>query len=219
LSAEQQLAALLQVVEEYRAARCREILGVARAQAARTIEQARAKATQRLCASRAAERERRDQAIAAATARLANQRRLLRHRRIASALKTAWTKLETELVARWNSDASRDIWVKHCLAAVPTWLLPDPKGSPSSDPRTAPPDSGLQVEHPPHWAAEERERARSLLGKYGFATVQFMAQPGLSAGLRIRCGHNVLDATVGGLLADRATVEGRLLEHLEGNDP
>jgi hypothetical protein len=29
----------------------------------------------------------------------------------------------------------------------------------------------------------------------------------------------VLDATVGGLLADRATVEGRLLEHLEGNDP
>jgi hypothetical protein len=218
LSGERQLAALLQVIEQYRAARCREMLEAARAQAARTIAQARDAAARRLRACLAAEREGRDRTIAAAAARLGTQRRLLRQRRIAAALKTGWTRLEVELAARWNSRAGRDIWVARRLAAARTWLLADPGGSPASG-RPVPGADQLQVEHPPAWDAQERERTQRLLAEHGFQTVQFVARPDIVAGLRIRCGHNVLDATAQGLLAERAAVEGRLLDRLGVDEP
>ena len=211
MSAERQTAALLQVIEEYRAARCQDVLAAARAQAARTIAQARAAAAKRLRAALAAERERRDGTIAAAAARLGTQRRLLQQRRLAAALRTAWARLEDELVARWDARATRDVWVTHVLAAARTSLPAQSRATPFA--------GEWQVEHPLPWAAEERERAERRLAECGIDTVRFVARPDVRAGLRIRCGHNVLDATVMGLLADRASVEGRLLHHLEGGDP
>jgi len=218
MSAERQMAALLQVVEEYREAHCKEVLAVARAQAARTIAQARATAAHRLRAALAGERERRDGIIAAAAARLGTQRRLLQQRRLAAALKTAWFKFETELLARWDARATRDIWVTQQLAAARTSLLADPRASLPADSRARPSAGEWQVEHPLQWTAEERERAARRFAEYGIDAVRFVARPDVRAGLRIRCGHNVLDATVAGLLADRAIVEGRLLDCLEGDD-
>ena len=45
--------------------------------------------------------------------------------------------------------------------------------------------------------------------------MQFEATPGIAAGFRVVSGHNVLDATLEGLVADRTQLEGRLLHHLE----
>jgi len=47
------------------------------------------------------------------------------------------------------------------------------------------------------------------------APVHFEEDPGIAAGFRIIGGHNVLDATLDGLLADRTQLEGRLLHHLK----
>jgi hypothetical protein len=38
-------------------------------------------------------------------------------------------------------------------------------------------------------------------------------------GVRIRAGNNVVDATIDGLLADRASLEGRLLDLLQEESP
>jgi hypothetical protein len=43
----------------------------------------------------------------------------------------------------------------------------------------------------------------------------FEHDPALAAGVVVVCGHNVLDASLDGLLADRAGIEGRLLQRLE----
>jgi hypothetical protein len=43
-----------------------------------------------------------------------------------------------------------------------------------------------------------------------------MVDTSIRAGVRIRAGHNLMDATLEGLLADREAIEGRLLHYLEG---
>jgi hypothetical protein len=45
--------------------------------------------------------------------------------------------------------------------------------------------------------------------------VAFVAEPSIAAGFRVRAGHNTLDATLDGLLADRKAIEGRLLHRVE----
>lgn len=200
MNAEQQMAALLQVVDEYRAARCRETLAQAQAEADRTITQARAAAARRLRAELSAERAQRDGLVAAALARLGTARRLQQQRRLVAALAVAWAKLEAELGARWQSHDGREQWVARQLAAARARL----------------PAGEWTIEHPPPWPAKERECAEGWLVEAGIPAVRFVARDNIRAGLRIRCGHNMLDATLVGLLADRAAIEGRLLVRLQG---
>ena len=53
------------------------------------------------------------------------------------------------------------------------------------------------------------------LAAHGGPDLSFAADGTLTAGFRVRAGHNMLDATLAGLLADRKGLEGRLLHHLE----
>jgi hypothetical protein len=46
----------------------------------------------------------------------------------------------------------------------------------------------------------------------------FEHDPAIAAGFVVTCGHNVLDASLDGLLADRPALEGRLLQGLEERD-
>lgn len=200
MKAEEQMAALLRVIDEYRVARCREALAQAQTEADRTVARGRAAAARRLRAALAAERAQRDVAVDAALARLGTARRLHRQRRYLAALAVAWARLEAELAARWQSRGGRERWVTRQLAAA----------------RVALPALEWLIEHPPQWHAEERERALRQLAEAGIAAPRFAAQDDIHAGLRIRCGHNLLDATPVGLLADRAAIEGRLLDHLQG---
>jgi hypothetical protein len=58
-----------------------------------------------------------------------------------------------------------------------------------------------------------REHGRLQAG--GVDEVHFVEAADIVAGFRIVGGHNVLDATIDGLLADRTQLEGRLLQHLQ----
>jgi len=53
----------------------------------------------------------------------------------------------------------------------------------------------------------------------GVASASWQAREDIDGGVRIRAGNNVVDATIDGLLADRAALEGRLLDLLQEESP
>lgn len=72
-----------------------------------------------------------------------------------------------------------------------------------------------RIEHAGDWPAEEREAFAQRLREAAVTEVAWQARKDIAGGLRIRAGSNVLDATIDGLLADRAALEGHLLDALQ----
>jgi len=203
MTAAQRAAALLELVAAYEREQCGALADAARKEARAIVGGAFATARERLRAAGAHERERQRARVAAAEARLATGRRLQRQKAAAAALAQGWTKLRRALEARWRESAARAQWVTRYLDAA----------------RAALPASDWEIRHPADWPAAERERVALALGQSGISAVRFVADASLHAGLAIRSGGNELDATLEGLVADRAGVEGRLLAHLEGAGP
>ena len=203
MNLEQRTTALLAVVAEYQAQRCAELLEPARAQARSLVAAALREARRRVRTAIAAERARQAAALAAAEAQLATARRLVTQRRAAARLAAGWAALREALQARWDDAAQRRAWIDAHLARVRTVL------------------AGVQTAQawtlvgPSDWHAAERERVAAALREHGAKAVHYRADPQLSAGFRVQAGHNQLDATRDGLLADRSQVEGRLLQLLE----
>jgi uncharacterized protein YecE (DUF72 family) len=198
---EQRTVALLDLVEQYRSRRCTELLDPARAEARETIRAAIAEARRRVSTAIAEERKRRDAEVGAVEAALATDRRLSAQRHAVQLLAVAWSDLRTRLLARWQSPATRRRWtetyLKRALQAVPRG--PD----------------GWTIEHHNAWNGEELERGLAWLREQGVNSLKVVEDPAIAAGFRVVGGHNVLDATLDGLLADRAQIEGRLLHHLD----
>ena len=71
---------------------------------------------------------------------------------------------------------------------------------------------------PPTGRPTSATRVAQALVESGIEAARFAPDESIRAGLAVRAGNNVLDATLEGLLADRAATEGRLLAHLEGSD-
>jgi hypothetical protein len=119
-------------------------------------------------------------------------------------LESAWPTLRSRLQAQWNEPTSRRRWVTAHLGRA-TGALPA--------------SLRWRIEHAPAWTAEDGAMATALLGAAGVTDCGFVAGERIDAGLRIVAGRNVVDATLEGLLADRARIEGRLLHHLSGSAP
>lgn len=195
---EQQTRALLALIEADRARQCAQILDAASAKADAQRAKAHADARARMRQTFAEQRLRRRERIAAVQAQLATQRRLHAQQRSAALLRLAWQQLPDALLALWREPASRAAWVAHAArfarARLPggVWrIVYAPDGSP-------------QPQHAP--------------GAEWGAAAQFHADPAISAGLRIETDGNVVDATLGGLLADRTEIEARLLRLLEDHE-
>lgn len=202
MSAERRAAKLLEVVAAYEREQCKGLLDAARAEARGIVGEAYATARQRLRTACEHERERLHAVVAAADARLATQRRLQHQRAARAALDEAWGRLRRALAARWQEPAARGMWVTRHL----------------DEARAALPASGWEIRHPADWPADERARVAQALVESGIGEARFASDESIRAGLAVRAGNNVLDATLEGLLADRAATEGRLLAHLEGGD-
>lgn len=201
MNLEQRTTALLALVEQYQAHRCRELLEPARAEARAMIRAALAEARRRVSTAIAEERKRRDLEVGAVEAALATDRRLAAQRHAVQLLASAWSELRTRLVERWNAASTRALWTDaylgRALQAVP--------GAPA----------GWRIEHHLAWSETERAQALEHLRAQGVSSIEFTLDPAIVAGFRIVGGHNVLDATLDGLLADREQLEGRLLHHLQ----
>jgi hypothetical protein len=201
MNLEQRTTALLALVEQYQARRFAELLEPARAEARATLRAALAEARKRVSTAIAEERKRRDLEVGAVEAALATDRRLAAQRHAVQLLANAWSELRTRLIARWNDAPTRARWVDAYLGRA---LKAVPSGP-----------AGWRIEHHPAWVESERAPQLERLRAQGVPSVVFERDSAIVAGFRIVGGHNVLDATLDGLLADRAQLEGRLLHHLQ----
>lgn len=193
--------ALLDLIEVDRGRQRSQMLGEARSRADELRAQASSDARRRLRATFAEERQRQRESIVAARARLATQRRLHEQQRTAALLRLAWQQLPDELMALWLDPQGRAAWVARAMAEACAHL-------------PAPADSPWRIVHAPDWPAAEREKLAPPAGEHG-AVFRFEADPSIRAGLKIVAVGNAVDGTLGGLLADRADIEARLVRQLE----
>ena len=192
-------AALIATVDQYRAGRCAELLEPAAAQARTTVKGALSDARRRVTTAIDEERKRLRRDVGAVEASLATERRLVAQQRAVRQLGRAWTALREALTKRWYDPTARRAWVNAHLARAVECLAHDAEWT---------------IRHHVAWQDDERRVAAAWLRTRG-AHAAFEDDPALVAGFVVTCGHNVLDASLDGLLADRAGIEGRLLQGLE----
>lgn len=196
---ETQMQALLTLLEEDRKRQCDALISDAQARASGVVQQARRDALARVRAVFAVERQRLDEQLKAAAASLQTERRLSEQERLAQLLELAWQMLPEALLERWQDPGRRRKWVAHVIDMAQQ-LLPHPMWT-------------LRVA--PGWPAEERDQALQAVARRLGYTPDCSEDADIQAGLLIMAAGNRLDATLGGLLADRAAVEARLLDYLE----
>jgi len=201
LNLAQRTAALLDLVEKYREARSAEILEPAREQARALLRSARAEGRRRVRTTIGEARQRLAAEVGAAQARLATERRLTEQQRAVLLLEQAWSALYDALRQRWQDASARRVWCDAHLARALEAL----------------PHECWRIECAADWPAKEREAFAKRLGEAGITDVQWQPRTDIVGGLRIRAGNNRVDATIDGLLADRAGLEGRLLDELQAD--
>ena len=203
LTLERRTAALLALVEEYRAKRCAELLEPAREQARALLRSARAEGRRRVHTTIGEARQRLAAEVGAAQARLATERRLTEQRHAVQVLQQAWSALREALRARWRDPATRGPWLDAHLARAFAAL----------------PSGQWQIEFAANWPDGERAALTERIARQGVVGVAWQPRADIDGGVRIRAGNNVVDATIEGLLADRGVLEGRLLDLLQEQPP
>ena len=191
--------ALIDSVEVYRSERCVALLEPARAEARAVLRAALAEARRRVTTAIDEERKRMRREVGAVEASLATERRLVAQQRAVRQLARAWTALRAALEVRWADPSARHVWVASHLARAVECLAHDAE---------------WRIRYHPAWQEDERRRASLELQGLGIRVV-LEPDAAIVAGFVVTCGHNLLDATVEGLLADRAAIEGHLLQALE----
>jgi hypothetical protein len=197
----QRTEALLAMVQRYREDRCRALLEPAQAQAQALVKTALADSHRRVRTALVEQRKRAGAALASANAALQTERRLQAHRYSVQWLEQAWPQLRAALLARWRDPAIRQRWIRHHIGAAHASL-------PAST-------TAWTLLHAPDWTEADTATARAAAQALRVATLQTRADAGIAAGFCVQCGHNAFDATLDGLLAERALLEGRLLQHLQ----
>lgn len=187
--------ALLSLVERHRSDRCERILQPADVESRALIRAALADARRRVSTAIGEERRRMRSILGALEAALHTERRIAAQRHVVSTLAEAWNRLRAELVARWQDPALRARWIDAQLARACSAFVP----------------GVWRIRHHAAWSADERSAVAARLATQGI-TAEFAEDPRIGAGFIVACGHNVLDASLDGLLADRAQIEGRLLQ-------
>lgn len=197
------LAGLLEVVENDRQVRCAALLNAADAQASAQLNTARQESRRRLRAALRAERENAKAQIAAAHAHLQSEQRRAQLRRDAMLLAAASALLPSVLLAIWQDQDRRRQWLAAALQRAALIL----------------PRHDWECRHPVTLPADDVRWLLARAGELGIAGTRCASDTGIDAGVAIvvssDSGNASLDATMAGLLADRAFVAGRLLQFLE----
>ncbi|MBT8087638.1 MAG: hypothetical protein KJO46_06355 [Gammaproteobacteria bacterium] len=198
-----QVETLTGVLREHTEKRRGEILSKARERADAVLRHSRHAARTRMHEAVTEERRRRESALLEARQRLDTEARRQVQRRYRDLLGEAWPGINRELAARWAEPEARAEWCE---------LLLDEAGDALGG-------DGWIVEHPDSgtgaWSRDDKRRFEQALAARDMPAVEFKADNGIDAGLRIRRGGACLDGTIAGLLSRRSAVEGRLIANWE----
>jgi hypothetical protein len=198
MKVDERVAALLALIEVDRAERCGDTLQSASRQSGALLAEARRAARARVRAAIAEERAAFAARVASAEARLATTRRMARQQHRKLLLAEGWKRLPRALAARWDDAQARRAWVD---AALDEALAVLPAGA-------------WELSGPASWTGAERAGAVARLAQRAIDATATNDET-IAAGIRVRSGNAVLDATLAGLLVDRLVIEGRLLALVE----
>jgi hypothetical protein len=190
--------ALLDLVEADRVNQCDAIARETAQTARALLREARHTARARLGDAMKTERRRLRDRLSSLDAALATESRLHAQRHLRVLLDEAWRRLPVALEARWQDPATRREWTRHIFACARRELEP----------------GDWSLVHAPGWPGDERRAAIDELAAAGYALVEVTQDAGMRAGLKVRCGYNVLDGTLHGLLADRNAIGARMSDEL-----
>lgn len=196
---EDRTTALLKLVEEYRERECRRVLDAARAEAAELIAHTYRRDRAHLHTQIVSERSRAQARTQAALAERSTRERSTRERANLSLLGAAWPRLRAHLAARWLDPGGRRVWTERYLRQAVDLL---PKGR-------------WLVRHAVEWGESERRESAAKLAEGLGAAPRWETDGRIEAGLIVGCEGAVLDASLDGLMRDRARLEARLLALLE----
>ncbi len=203
MNREQAAAALLQVIADNRDAKCRALRERAAGEARAILKQAHAGAREQVRAALDEARKRDREYRARAEAERRRRERLAREQILKARLDEGTHQVKELLARSWQAPAERWSWAEGAALRAVAVLS----------------TGRWEIAHPGGWPKAERERLRQLLLERGVGTADFVPDQTIVAGVRLSSGNAVFDATLGGLLADRAAVEARLLFHFEGLRP
>ncbi len=190
-------AALLALIAEYRDQRCRELREAAERQARALLAEAHRAARDRVHAALEQARRDADHRLAAAEAAFDTREREQLLALAAHTLRRAWPRLQAALRRRWLDAEARRDWIQAALDDALRLL----------------PGREWQLAHPPDWNRAEASAWLQAHPEVGISAWQ--AADDCAAGLRICAASACLDASLEGLLADRAVIESRLLDQVE----
>lgn len=200
LVAAAQSDALLREVEQQANEEGRALLAAAEEEAATMIAQAYTSARRRLRDAIGELRREGARLKSRAKAQRETDARLRAQRGAAEAVRRAWPQLVDALVARWQDPAGRRAWFRAAARQARERMRGDV----------------WNVEHPVDWNADEQREFVAALGVTN-DVVALTGDRDLAAGIRIRATQAALDATIHGLIADRAAVEALLLAEILSN--
>lgn len=159
------------------------------------ISQAHRAARRRVHGAVAKQRERALSRIRAAQTELQTRRRMYQQRVSFALLRAAWKRLEAELLRRWRTPELRKAWMEGAVQQGLQQLGP----------------GEWLVTCPASWSeSEQQDLKESLSGRLDQAP-RIEPDAEVQGGLRIASAGISLDATIQGLLADRTSLEARLL--------
>lgn len=192
--------ALLAVVDDHWRKRCASLLEPAYEEAHNQLVVALDDSHRRVRTALSEERARLNAEVGAVEAALATERRLVSQRQAVHTLQRGWRLLRELLIARWLDPLHRQRWVTSQLQRAADAL--------------AGRGENWHVAYEAAWTDSERAAVQQAYRHRG-VNLQCEPRERLVAGLVVTCGHNVLDASLDGLLADRMAIEGRLLQLMQ----
>jgi hypothetical protein len=136
--------------------------------------------------------------LARAEAQHRTRQRLAQQRCVQARLEQGCRLVRDSLERAWLEPKERSGWVERAALRALEVL----------------PGGRWDIVHGPAWPEAERERLRQSLLAQDVRGADFSSEPAIRAGVRFASGNAVFDATLEGLLADRAAIEARLLFHL-----
>ena len=189
------LRQLLEVVNQDREQRCAELIGQARAEADRIVSRAWQKTRARLHHEVLQARDHYRRHLLLEQASNEARSRQARQRADRAWLQQVWQPLQEALARRWQTAEGRGLWIEVLTAQAMASLV----------------RRDWQIEHPSDWPEAEHQQLKTRLQAALGEVPVFVADPALSAGIRVRAGDTVVDGSGAGLLRDRAHIEALLL--------
>jgi hypothetical protein len=198
-----QIGSMLAALKAQQDRRCRDIESAVGHKADQLLAESRDRMRKRMHKAVVEERQRRETALLDARHRIETARRRRVQREYREFLQDAAPMLAAELERRWRDVESRRSWCETAIGEAAARLAGDT----------------WTVEHPGEWSGDDTKWLERAFELRELPRPVLREDTAIVAGLRIRLGSACLDATTDGLLANRRTVEGRLLAAWERQMP